>query len=254
MKRFLQIIYSIYAMLFFVLITVMLFLSVLFSLPFGKIKTGNIIYKVCNFFAGVLFFMIGIKYKEIYEAPHDFKKEYIFIANHSSYMDIPAVVRCMHQPVRILGKQELMKYPLFGLVYRAAVICVDRSSVSNRAKSLRALKAAIHKCISVFIFPEGTFNETDAPLKKFYDGAFRIAIETKTPVKPVLFLDNPERLHWSSIFSLTPGKSRVVFLEEINVEDFTSLEDVSALKEKAYNIMDDCLRRYKKYKPALQTQ
>jgi 1-acyl-sn-glycerol-3-phosphate acyltransferase len=39
------------------------------------------------------------------------------------------------------------------------------------------------------MFPEGTFNETNAPLKDFYDGAFRIAIETKTAVKPVLFLD-----------------------------------------------------------------
>ncbi len=38
------------------------------------------------------------------------------------------------------------------------------------------------------VFPEGTFNMTTEPLKEFYDGAFRVAIETQTPVKPVLFL------------------------------------------------------------------
>lgn len=238
-------------MIVFVVIVFFLFFTVLLALPFGKIKAGDIIYKACNFFAGVLYNLIAIKHKEIYETPHNKAKPYIFVANHSSYMDIPAVVRCMHQRVRILGKQEMVKYPVFGVVYRAAVICVDRSSISDRAKSIRALKAAIEKGISVFIFPEGSFNETEQPLKDFYDGAFRIAIETQTPIKPVLFLDCIDRLHWRSIFTLTPGLSRVVFLDEVSIDDYTSADAVPALKEKVYNSMNECLMRYRKYKPML---
>ena len=49
------------------------------------------------------------------------------------------------------------------------------------------------------VFPEGTFNMTTQPLKEFYDGAFRVAIETQTPVKPVLFLDAYSRMHYESI-------------------------------------------------------
>ena len=94
------------------------------------------------------------------------------------------------------------------------------------------------------MFPEGTFNETNAPLKDFYDGAFRIAIETKTAVKPVLFLDAYDRMHYKSILSLTPGISRSVFLDEISVEGLT-LKDVQRLKEKTYAIMEEALRRYR---------
>jgi 1-acyl-sn-glycerol-3-phosphate acyltransferase len=123
---------------------------------------------------------------------------------------------------------------------------VDRSNSDTRAKSVRALKAAIKNGISIFIFPEGTFNETAYPLKSFFDGAFRIAIETQTPIKPILLVDTLDRLHFHSIFSLTPGKNRVVFLKEVPVTDLT-ISDIPALKEKVYQMMDEGLRRYRRY-------
>src|SRR6185295_14848232 len=161
------------------------------------------------------------------------------------YIDIPSIVMCIHQPVRVLGKYEMVKYPLFGLIYRAAVILVDRSDAEHRAQSIRALKAAIARGISIFIFPEGTFNETDKPLKDFYDGAFRTAIETQTPIKPILFIDNINRLHWRSIFTLTPGLCRCVFLSEINVEGYTTKQDIQRLKQHVYDKMEETLERYR---------
>jgi 1-acyl-sn-glycerol-3-phosphate acyltransferase len=100
--------------------------------------------------------------------------------------------------------------------------------------------------ISIFIFPEGTFNETGKPLKDFYDGAFRIAIETETPVKPMLFIDTIDRLHYSNIFNLTPGYNRTIFLREIPVEGLTK-KDVQALKQKVYDLMEAGLRKYRDY-------
>jgi 1-acyl-sn-glycerol-3-phosphate acyltransferase len=219
---------------------------VFICLSFGKIKGGNLIYKLCNVWGKIWYALIGIYHKEIYEAPHDVCRQYIFVANHSSYMDIPAMIRCMHQPVRALGKYEMIRYPVFGIIYRAAVIQVDRGSAEKRARSVRALKAALKHGISIFIFPEGTFNETVNPLKDFYDGAFRIAVETQTPIKPLLFIDCPDRLHWRNFFGLTPGPSRVVYLEEITVSDYI-LKDVQLLKRKVYDMMDAGLRRYRKY-------
>ena len=80
-------------------------------------------------------------------------------------------------------------------------------------------------------------------LKEFYDGAFRIAIETQTPIKPVLFLDAYDRLSYKSIFSLTPGRSRSVFLEEIDVNGYT-LENLAELKQKVYDVMEAGLVKY----------
>lgn len=246
LRKLLQIIYCLYAFLIFVALTLIAFPFVMISLAFGKIKGGNIIYQICKTWAWIWYLCIGIRHKEIYEAAHDRSKQYIFVGNHASYIDIPPIVMIAHQPIRVLGKYEMVKIPVFGWIYRAAVILVDRSSPDTRAKSVRALKAAIKNNISIFIFPEGTFNETEYPLKSFFDGAFRIAIETQTPIKPILLVDTQKRLHYHSIFSLTPGKNRVVFLEEVPVAGLT-FSDIPHLKNKVFQIMDEGLRRYCSY-------
>jgi len=215
-----------------------------FSL-FG-IKGGHLVYRACHVWGIIWYACIGIWHKEIYEAPHDTNKQYIFVANHSSYMDIPAMIRCMHQPARVLGKSDTVKIPVFGWIYKAAVILVDRDSTEKRARSVRALKAALRRSISIFIFPEGTFNETNKPLKEFYDGAFRVAIETQTPIKPLLFIDTLDRMHWHGIFELTPGRSAVVFMKEIPVHNYT-MKQLPQLKQYVHNAMDEGLRRYRKY-------
>jgi 1-acyl-sn-glycerol-3-phosphate acyltransferase len=121
---------------------------------------------------------------------------------------------------------------------------VDRSSAQQRSRSVRELKAALAMDTSIFIFPEGTFNLTRQPLKEFYDGAFRIAIETQTPLQPVLFLDTYDRMHYSTIFSLRPGRTRAVYLPAIEVEGLT-MEDLPDLKARTYRLMEEALIRYK---------
>ena len=243
--RLLQIIYCIYALLWFIILMFIVLPFALISPLFGKIKGGNLIYIVCNIWARIWYLLTGIRHKEIYEAPHNKKQQYIFVANHCSYMDIPAAVRTLHQPVRILGKYEMVKYPIFGIIYKSAVVVVDRSSPEKRARSVRALKSALNKGISIFIFPEGTFNETDRPLKEFYDGAFRIAIETQTAIKPLLFADNLQRMHWRGFFELTPGPCRVVYMDEIDVSGYGP-KDIPALKQKVHDVMEAGLRKYNK--------
>lgn len=247
--RALQYVYCCYAFLIFVLLMFITFPFVMLSLLFGKLTGGNIIYQLCRLWGNAWYLLIGIRHKEIYEHPHDRSRQYIFVANHISYMDIPPIVMIAHQPVRVLGKYEMVKVPVFGWIYRAAVILVDRRSPDTRSRSVRALKSALKHHISIFIFPEGTFNETRNPLKQFYDGAFRIAIETQTPIKPVLFVDTLDRMHHRSLFELTPGMNRVVYLEEISVEGLI-LKDIPALKNKVYDMMEEGLKRYRHYPSA----
>lgn len=94
------------------------------------------------------------------------------------------------------------------------------------------------------VFPEGTFNMTEKPLKDFYDGAFRVAIDAQMPIKPFIFPDVYARMNYRSIFSLTPGKNRAILLEEIPVDGLTQ-RDLPVLKQKVYDLMDKKLREYK---------
>jgi 1-acyl-sn-glycerol-3-phosphate acyltransferase len=212
---------------------------------FGKIRGGNVIYKLCHLWADFFMLMIGIRHRNLYEVPHNRSKQYVFVFNHISYMDIPVILKTIRwQQFRVLGKAEMAKVPVFGFMYRMAAVMVERGDPGKRAKSVAQLIAVLKKGISIVIAPEGTFNMTHKPLKDFYDGAFKVAIETQTPIKPVLFLDTYDRMGYETIFSIKPGKSRSVYLEEIPVEGLT-LDDVVFLKEKVYRIMEEKLIAYK---------
>ena len=243
--RFIQVIFTIYAFIPFTAFLLLIFPIVVIASFFGKIKGGNFTYKLCRIWSGFVLLMLGIFHKTLFEAPHDRNKQYVFVFNHISFLDIPVLLKSIRkQHIRVLGKAEMAKIPIFGFLYRNTAVLVNRDSPEKRTKSVMQLKSIIKKGISIVIAPEGTFNMTNKPLKEFYDGAFRIAIETKTPIKPILFLDTYDRMHYRSIFTLTPGRSRTVYLAEVNVDGLT-INDVALLREKVYKIMEGALIRYK---------
>ncbi len=239
----LQWIYCMYAFVTFVAIMLLLFPLALIAGFFGRIKGGNMMIRLCMAWADIWFLLVFIRHKKIFEVPHDKKKSYIFVSNHISYLDAAILVKAFRQPFRPLGRIELSKLPVFGFIYRNAIVTVDRSNVTNRANSVRILKSLINKKISVLVFPEGTFNMTTGPLKEFFDGAFRVAIETQTPIKPVLFLDAYRRMPYESLFLMSPGQSRIVYLDEIPVSSY-ALKDVGRLKDEVYAIMEKKLVEY----------
>lgn len=235
-----RIIYTVYAFTLFIILMLIIFPFVFIASFWGKVKGGNFIYHILRVWSGAWFFLVGIRHKNIYQSKPDPASQYIFVINHISYLDAAILVETIRQPFRPLGKIEMSRVPVFGFIYRACVVMVDRNDADNRARSLRQLKSVLKKGISIMIFPEGTFNETTKPLKSFYDGAFRIAIETQTPIQPVLFLDAYARMHHKHMFSLNPGISRSLFLDPIPVDGLT-LADVKSLKEKVFKIMEEHL-------------
>jgi 1-acyl-sn-glycerol-3-phosphate acyltransferase len=231
-----QWLYVIYAFVLFVALMIPVFILALAVLPLGRIRAGNIIYYGCVVWADIWFFLLCIRHQNIYLEKPEKDRSYIYVANHISYLDSAIIPKAFRHPVRPLGKVEMARIPIFGFIYRNVIVTVDRSSSANRSKSVQVLKSVLRKGISVLVFPEGTFNLSHEPLKEFYDGAFRIAIETGTPIKPVLLLDAYSRMHYASIFSLNPGRSRALFLPEVPVDGLTT-KDVSQLKEKVFAIM-----------------
>ncbi len=237
--------FSIYG--FAVFLTWMFILLPVFIYAFLQepVKGGNLVYAISRFWADAFFFMTGIRYINVENIAYDNHQEYIFVSNHISYLDIPMMMKVARdQKIRILGKAEMTKIPVFGAIYKRGAVSVDRSNPKARSKSLQELIAFVQKKISVFICPEGTFNTTHRPLKSFYDGAFRIAIETQKPILPILFLDTYDRLNYKSIFSLNPGKCRSVYLSATNTNGLT-LEELPFLKEKVFKQMEEALLQYR---------
>jgi 1-acyl-sn-glycerol-3-phosphate acyltransferase len=238
-----RLIYFIYAAVTFIGIMLLIFPFAVIASFFGRIKGGNMIIRLCMIWADCWFPLVFIFHKKIYESPHDKNRSYIFVSNHISYLDAAILVKAYRQPIRPLGKIEMSKVPVFGFIYRKAIVTVDRSSAVNRSKSVRLLKSILAKGVSVLVFPEGTFNMGTSPLKEFYDGAFRVAIETQTPIKPVLFLDAYRRMPYESVLKLSPGISRILYLDEIPVVGYT-VADSGKLKTEVYDFMEKKLIEY----------
>lgn len=241
--RVFQLLYFTYAALLFAALMIPVALFAVIVSPAGAVRGGNLIYKACSLWADIWFPMVGIFHQNTDEQAPPKKRACIYIANHISWLDAALIPKVFRQPLRPLGKAEMGRIPVFGFIYRRAVVSVDRSNPGARYRSVQRLKSVLRKGISVLVFPEGTFNETAEPLAPFYDGAFRIAIETGAPLRPVLFLDTYDRMPYHTALSLNPGRSRAIFLEEIPVDGLT-VDDVPALREHAYALMTEHLISY----------
>lgn len=239
-----RLLYCLYALTLFItgMLCILPFVAI-FSLQ-GAQKGGNRIYHICRWWDDAWLFLVGIRIRHLRAEIVDPARSYVFVSNHISYLDIPMILQGVtRNTFRILGKAEMARIPVFGYIYSRAVVMVNRSSVKDRSRSVRDLKTLVADGLSVFIFPEGTFNETGKPLKAFYDGAFRIAIEMQTPIQPMLFPDTYDRMHYSTIFSLNPGRSRVIYLPTVEVAGMGP-HDLEALKDRVFGVMEAGLQSY----------
>lgn len=201
-------------------------------------------YDLFRVMGGLWLKLIGINHSVSFESVPDDNTQYIFIANHISYIDAVIIICSIKHRFRPIGKYELLKVPVFGWLYKFCVVTVNRSSAEDRARSLVDLRKILDRGISILVFPEGTFNMADGPLKEMYDGAFKLALETGKTIQPIIFLDAYDRMPYESLFLMTPGESRAVYLTPIDPIEYSDI-DVKGLKSIAEKVMSDKLIEYK---------
>ncbi|HEY0272231.1 MAG TPA: lysophospholipid acyltransferase family protein [Chitinophaga sp.] len=240
-------VYVIWAAFWFVGIMLLILPFIILSSFLGRITGGNIIYYFLWFWSRTWFPLVGMFVQKIYVGEHHDKAAMMYAVNHTSYLDAALAVGQIRLPFRPLGKVEMQKIPVFGFIYKHAVVTVDRSSARDRVLSVRKMMDTLRQGVSILIFPEGSTNTTGQPLTPFHNGAFKIAIETQTNIKPVLFLDNVDRLpEGKGPLALNPGRVRIVYLPVISVQGLT-VADQHTLKQQVYNAMEAALRQYRTY-------
>ncbi len=161
-------------------------------------------------------------------------KSYIFVSNHTSFLDIPGIRLIIPGEFRPIAKKELLKIPVFGFIVKAATVVVDRSNHESRKKSIAYARRMLEQGISMLIFAEGTQNRTSAILQPFKDGAFRIAVDTQTPILPMVVL-GAGKLMPPGTLRLKPGVIKILAGKEIPIEPGS---DSASLKQQAYAIME----------------
>lgn len=169
-------------------------------------------FKVAKLWGRVLLFGMGFSIKMRTKPALKKEGSYVFIANHTSIIDIMLMLVIVPNPFVFVGKKELARIPVFGFFYRKTCILVDRSDIKSRANVFSEVQKRLNAGLSVCIFPEGLVPDDESiVLDDFKRGAFSLAISHQLPIVPIVFYDCKLRFSYT-FFSGSPGVLRVKFL------------------------------------------
>lgn len=160
----------------------------------------------------ILFYGMGFRYELIKETKQriDPKTNYIFIANHTSIIDI--LLMCVlhpKHPICFIGKAELANIPIFSIFYKRICILVDRKDPKSRADVYRKAAIKMQHGQNIVIFPEGgVSDDPNVILDDFKDGAFILSSKHKFPIAVYTFVGLREMFPFDSTKG-HPGNVRV---------------------------------------------
>lgn len=183
-------------------------------------------------YANKLLNKLNIKIKVINEQKLPKDGQYLLISNHRSIID-PLIVELATQNSSIFGywiaKKELYDSLFFGKFTRnAGTILLDREA-SQMSGFFKDIKSCVKDGNSVFIFPEGTRNKTDAELTEFKEGSQIIAIKNRLPILPVYIRSKADSILKSAI-----NDSKEQRIIEIEIGDIIDHKDKTMPLEEAY--------------------
>lgn len=230
--------HAVYCLLLFTLLFFLVLPFFLIPIIFKKkyYLTGVINRIWANLFFKLTFFPVDLEYRFEHQKGH----QYVFCANHFSYLDIPTMGLNRINTV-FVGKNDMEKIPFFGFMYKKLHITVNRNSLKSRYATILKSLEAIDEGKSLMMFPEGGILTSECPkMIRFKDGAFRTAIEKQIPIVPVTIPFNwiilPDGIWLPKIQAI-----KVIYHEPIETVGMT-LNDINSLKRATYDTIESELK------------
>ncbi len=228
-------VWALWALLFF---TCTMFIAYLFYIPCHFLKEpekANWHRSVSRIWMWTFLQAIGCPLKIIGAKNFKGVTNCIIVCNHNSLMDVPVTTPFMPRANKTIAKKSFALIPVFGWIYSFGSVLVDRNSDASRRKSFDDMKRILNLDLDMVIYPEGTRNRSNDPLKKFYDGAFRLAADTKKPIIPTLVFNTKKVLPPTKTFFMLPHKLEMHFLPAVE----STAVSAKDLKEKVFKLMWD---------------
>lgn len=228
-------IWAVWGIISFVATFLIIFIPSMFTYLLPDPKGSAVFIKIAKIWMTVWLYLVGCPLKVSGKENFSKGRPYIVTCNHNSLLDVPLSSPFIPGANKTIAKTSFAKIPLFGWFYRKGSVLVNRNSDASRRKSFEKMKAVLKKGMYMCIYPEGTRNRTADPLKKFYDGAFKLAVETRTSIIPSLIFNTKKALPVHKSFYFLPHQLRIHFLEPVQPEGLTA----DQLKEKVFQLMKD---------------
>ena len=168
-------------------------------------------------------------------------RTYVYVSNHASLFDIPAVLAGCPGNVRIVYKKELEKIPIFGWCLKwGAYIAIDRSNRTDAMRSVEEAAQKIREGDSVLLFAEGT-RTADGNLQPFKRGAFNLAVRSGVPVVP-LTINGTFTVLPKGSFAVRSGEVELVLGSPITVNPDGGKEEELRVMEAVHAALADDYR------------
>lgn len=245
LKNFIFKIVAVWALIVFVITLLPVVLLMWIIGLYDEPKRTRYFREISKIWMRIFFFLTGCNLKVKGKGNFVAGERYIITCNHNSLMDVPVATPFIPGANKTIAKAEMAKIPLFGLIYKRGSVLVDRKDKKSRQDSFKKMKNVLALEMHMCIYPEGTRNKTDLPLKEFHDGAFKLAIETSASIIPALIFNTRKVLPPGKSFYFHPAKMEIHFLQPVKVEAGDNYE---LLKEKVHRIMSDYYLQHQKRK------
>ena len=184
--------------------------------------------------ARIFFTLIFIPLKIRYDEGVNLDNQYVIIANHFSYIDIPALA-ALNIPFKFIGKMQVNNIPVLSYIFRNLHIMVDRDRKDSRKQTYIDSFKSIDEGYSIGIFPEGGIKTEKVPkMAPFKNGAFAMALEKQIPILPVSLLGAYKIMKGSFYISWSPCE--IICHKPISTDGF-STKDVDKFRDKCYKIL-----------------
>ena len=190
--------------------------------------TGNVLplYKGTRFMLSSSCRMAGVRFQVegLERVPRD--RACIFMSNHVSNLDPPALISLIPGRTSAFMKRALMELPILGTGFRMGeFIAVDRSGNAADAKqSVAAAERVLAKGVHITTFVEGT-RSPDGRMLPFKKGPFFLAMDAGVPCIPVS-VHGTESIMGKGSLRIKPGVAHVVFHDPIDPAAFSSRDEL----------------------------
>jgi len=215
----------------FLIIFIPSMLSYLVKEPGGQLY----FIKVSRVWMRCWLFLIGCPVKVTGKQNFKPGNTYVVVFNHNAFLDVPLSAPFVPGANKTIAKASFAKVPLFGLFYSKGSVLVDRNDDRSRGKSFEMMKRVLANGMHMCIYPEGTRNRSNEPIKTFYDGAFRLAVAANKDIVPCVITGTKKAMPINKSFYLLPTRLKMHFLPPVSSDN----TNVSELKEKVFTQMKE---------------
>lgn len=108
----------------------------------------------------------------------------VVMSNHTSILDIPALMGAIPGSMRMVLKQELTRVPIWGpALVGSGFVPVERGSKEKAIEQLGRASRVFERGVHIWIAPEGTRSRSGS-LLPFKKGGFHLARDLGAPIVP----------------------------------------------------------------------